>query len=77
MDKEVVKELIQNNLTANNMTKELNHILFDTLKRERIQYDYLQLKKLLSEGGNASANAARSIYELMRIGNIGDLPNQE
>jgi lipid-A-disaccharide synthase len=74
MDKEVVKELIQNNLTANNMTKELNHILFDTLKRERIQYDYLQLKKLLSEGGNASANAARSIYEHMRIGNMGDSP---
>src|SRR6185503_20791499 len=26
MDKEVVKELIQDNLTANNLTKELNHI---------------------------------------------------
>lgn len=70
MDKEVVKELIQDNLTANNLTKELNHILFDTLKRERIQYDYLQLKKLLSEGGNASAKAARSIYEFMRDGNV-------
>ena len=70
MDKEVVKELIQDNLTANNMTKELNYILFDTLKRERIQYDYLQLKKLLSEGGNASANAAKSIYEFMKDRNV-------
>jgi len=52
----------------------LNHILFDTLKRERIQYDYLQLKKLLSEGGNASAKAARSIYEFMRDGNVQGSP---
>ena len=66
MDKEVVKELIQNELTAENITKELNGILFDTLKRERIKFDYQQLKKLLSEGGNASANAAKSIYEFTK-----------
>jgi lipid-A-disaccharide synthase len=65
MDKEVVKELIQGELTPGHITKELNQILFDTLKRERIQFDYRQLKKLLSEGGNASANAAKSIYEFM------------
>ena len=66
MDKEVVKELIQNELTAENITKELRGILSDTLKRERIESDYGQLKKLLSEGGNASANAAKSIYEFTR-----------
>ena len=66
MDKEVVKELIQNELTPENITKELNGILFDTLKRERIQSDYHQLKNLLSEGGNASANAAKSIYEFTK-----------
>jgi lipid-A-disaccharide synthase len=66
MDKEVVKELIQNELTPENITKELNHILFDTLQRERIKFDYQQLKKLLSENGNASANAAKIIYEFMR-----------
>ena len=66
MDKEVVKELIQNELTAENITKELNGILFDTLKRERIEMDYAELKNLLSEGGNASANAAKSIYEFMK-----------
>ena len=66
MNKEVVKELIQDELTPQNITKELNQILFDTLKRERIQFDYHQLKKLLSEGGNASANAAKSIYEFMK-----------
>ena len=66
MDKEVVKELIQNELTPENITKELNKVLFDTLKRERMQIDYQKLKKLLSEGGNASANAARSIYDFMK-----------
>ncbi|MEP6926916.1 MAG: lipid-A-disaccharide synthase [Ginsengibacter sp.] len=63
MDKEVVKELIQDELTPQNITKELNYILCDTLKKERIKFDYQQLKKLLSEGGNASANAAKIIYE--------------
>ena len=66
MDKEVVKELIQNELTCHNITKELKLVLFDTSKREKIQFDYQQLKKLLSEGGNASANAARSIYNFMK-----------
>lgn len=66
MDKEVVKELIQNELTSANITKELQAILIDTLKRERIESDYQQLKKLLSEGGNASANAAKSIYEFTK-----------
>jgi lipid-A-disaccharide synthase len=69
MDKVVVKELIQDELTPQNITKELNQILFDTLKRERIKYDYHQLKKLLSEDGKASANAAKSIYKFMTTDN--------
>lgn len=66
MDKEVVKELIQDDLTPQNITKELNGILFDTLKRERIENDYIQLKNLLSEGGNASANTAKIIFGLIQ-----------
>ncbi|KAA9040894.1 lipid-A-disaccharide synthase [Ginsengibacter hankyongi] len=66
MDKEVVKELIQHELTGENITKELNAILFDTLKRERMEMDYADLKNLLSKGGNASANAAKSIYEFAK-----------
>jgi len=66
MNKEVVKELIQDELTPQNITRELKQILSDTLKRERIQFDYTQLKKLLSEGGNASANAAKSIYDFVK-----------
>ncbi|MEO8568311.1 MAG: lipid-A-disaccharide synthase [Ginsengibacter sp.] len=66
MNKEVVKELIQDELTPQNITSELNEILYDPVKRERIQFDYYLLKKQLSEGGNASANAAGIIYESLR-----------
>lgn len=62
MDKEVVKELIQHQVTPENITSELNGILLDASKRERIESGYLQLKNLFSEGGNASANAAKIIY---------------
>ncbi len=65
MDKEVVKELIQNDLTPENITSELKKILFDPVKKERIKEDYGQLKQLLSEGGNASKNAAESIYDFV------------
>ncbi len=62
MDKEIVKELIQDELTVDNIKTELNKILFDTGKRQQLQQDYTSLKTLLSKGGNASANAAKSIY---------------
>lgn len=62
MNREVVKELIQNDLTPKKITVELKRILSDPGKKERMQEDYAQLKKLLSESGNASRNAAESIY---------------
>jgi lipid-A-disaccharide synthase len=65
MNKEVVKELIQHNLTPEKITIELKSILFDEQKREKIKQDYCQLKKMLSEGGNASFNAAKSIYDFV------------
>ncbi|HEV8083930.1 MAG TPA: lipid-A-disaccharide synthase [Chitinophagaceae bacterium] len=66
MNKEVVKELIQDELTPQNITTQLNEILYDPVKREKIQFDYYLLKKQLSEGGNASANAAKIVYENLR-----------
>ena len=63
MDKEVVKELIQHDLTPEKITVELKKILFDPGKREQLKQNYQQLKALLSEGGNASFNAAKSIYD--------------
>jgi len=65
MDKEVVKELIQNDLTLENITAGLKKIIFDSQEMERMKSDYLQLKQLLSEGGNASMNAAKCINKLL------------
>ncbi len=61
MDKEVVKELIQEELTAANITSELNELLSNISRQRQLQEDYGALKNLLSQGGNASANAAKSI----------------
>ena len=65
MDKEVVKELIQDKLTVDNIKTELNKILFDVTKQQQLQKDYNNLKSLLGKGGNASANAAGSIYKYL------------
>lgn len=65
MNKEVVKELIQNDLTSENITAGLKKILFDPQKKQQLKQDYSALKLLLSEGGNASENAAQSIYSLL------------
>ena len=65
MDKEVVKELIQGELTVDNITKELNEILSNPVKQQQLKNDYAFLKDLLSKGGNASANAAKSIINFL------------
>jgi lipid-A-disaccharide synthase len=66
MNKEVVKELIQDELNVENLQKELHLILYDTKKKIRLQQDYADLKNLLSQGGNASANAARAIMQYLQ-----------
>jgi lipid-A-disaccharide synthase len=65
MDKLVVKELIQNELTPPNLEKELRQLLLDENRRAELQHDYAALKELLSKGGNASAKAARSIVDFL------------
>jgi lipid-A-disaccharide synthase len=62
MNKEVVKELIQNDFTAENLTHELNELLTNKVKQQHIKTDYKNLKDLLSQGGDASAKAAKIIY---------------
>lgn len=62
MDKEVVKELIQDQLTVENIKRELSLILFDAEKKQQLKTDYEALMNLLSQGGNASSNAARLIF---------------
>ena len=65
MDKEVVKELIQDDLTVENLKKELETLLNSKEKQEQLKKDYAGLKNLLSQGGHASANAAKSIYNFL------------
>jgi lipid-A-disaccharide synthase len=66
MNKPVVKELIQHEMTTANCINELNDLLFNTARKRQLQEDYDQLKDLLSKGGRASSNAAVIIYEFVR-----------
>ena len=65
MDKLVVTELIQDELTTKNMVNELRLLLDDTSKQKQIATDYTNLKSLLSESGNASAKAAKIINDFL------------
>lgn len=62
MDKEVVKELIQDDLNVDNLKKELESLLTDEKRIEEIKKDYTQLHQLLAAGGNASEKAAKIIF---------------
>ncbi len=61
MKKEVVKELIQNDFTTNNLSRELKAIL-ETSKRQEIASEYKKLRQQLG-GGGASDRAAKAIFE--------------
>jgi lipid-A-disaccharide synthase len=65
MDKLVVNELIQDELTPKNLEKELNGLLADENRIGSLKKDYDELKHLLTQGGNASAKAARSIVNFL------------
>ena len=65
MDKQVVKELIQDMLTEKNLVAELDLLLTNENKKQQLAKDYADLKKLLSAGGHASYNAAKSIYDFI------------
>lgn len=66
MDKLVVNEFIQADMTAENLKKELSELLTDETRIAAIKSDYAALKNLLSQGGNASAKAAGSIIHFLR-----------
>lgn len=65
MDKLVVKELIQDELTAANLVNELNELLHNQQRQTILQNDYANLKALLSSGGNASAKTAQTIVDFV------------
>ena len=65
MDKEVVKELIQENLNTHNLVTELTKLLEDTTTQKNIQADYLALKNKLYSGEKASEVAADIILQTL------------
>ena len=65
MDKLVVKELIQHELTKENLVRELDSILHNQERIQQIKEDYHQLNELLQQGGNASEKAARIIADFV------------
>jgi lipid-A-disaccharide synthase len=66
MDKPVVKELIQNDLTVKNLRKELNSVLNDFELLQKMEQDYQSLWNILSETGHASSKAAKSILDFLK-----------
>ena len=65
MDKLVVTELIQQDMNTVNLIKELQELLYNIDRKQQLQQDYADLKKILSAGGNASVKAAESIYAFL------------
>jgi lipid-A-disaccharide synthase len=66
MDKQVVKELIQDELTPENLGRELADLLHNPKRQKQIASDYKALRDLLGQGGLASAQAAKSIVEFLK-----------
>ncbi|NML24046.1 lipid-A-disaccharide synthase [Pseudoflavitalea sp. G-6-1-2] len=66
MDKLVVKELIQHDLTPANLVQELKQLLYDDTRRQQLKTDYTALRNLLSKGGHASAQAAKKTYDFVK-----------
>lgn len=65
MNKEIIRELIQDKLDTVKLTHELNLLLTDQSKINQIKKDYLQLKQLLG-GKGASGRAADVILRLLK-----------
>lgn len=66
MDKPVVKELIQNDLTVENVKRELDLILNNQQHIDEIKHHYSALKRLLQKEGNASSRAAQEIIGFLQ-----------
>lgn len=69
MDKLVVKELIQDQLTPENLRWELEALLHNDKRRAELQKDYAKLRTVLSQGGHASSKAARLVVEFLKAYN--------
>ncbi len=67
MNKLVVKELIQHDLTPNKIVEELNVLLDkNSSQYKQQQLEYSNLYQVLSEGGFASKQAAKKIWNFLK-----------
>ena len=60
--REVVRELIQHEMTAENLLAEVRPLLFDAARRESMKLEFRKVKESLGAGG-ASARAARAVHD--------------
>jgi lipid-A-disaccharide synthase len=67
MDKLVVKELIQHDLSVENLKQELYELQTNEKRINEIKKNYEELKRNLTKGGNASAKAAKSIINFLSV----------
>ncbi len=68
MEKEVVKELIQSDLTEDNLVKEMDLLLHNGKRQRRLLEDYEELKDRLGNAG-ASEQAAEIVCEALKPNN--------
>ena len=66
MDKLVVKELIQDELTTENLKDELEQLLFNEEKKQQLKSDYEELWNKLYTDGSPSEKAATIIYNMIK-----------
>lgn len=64
-DKEVAKELIQNNMNADSLLSELQLLLGDTPRRRAMLEDYKTIQQKLGDG-NASKQIAKLMVDLLK-----------
>ena len=65
MDQPIVKELIQQELTPENIKLELAELLYNESRKKQYEEDTQKLHQLLSEGGKASEKAAAIIHSVL------------
>lgn len=66
VDQEIIKELIQDEVTVEAITSELKDILENDAHKAKIMSGYKKLRKTL-KGKNASKNTAQEIFELISL----------
>lgn len=64
--REIVKELVADDMTAENLHKEMSALLYDAARQKKMQDDYREMNAILG-GPGASERAAKKMYELLKL----------